>query len=48
MPAFCAQGTFLLKETCDEQQFLAMRVKFLKTLPLTEPSFYENLGLGKG
>lgn len=47
--AFCTQGTYLLKATCDEQQFLAnMRVTFLKILPMTEPSFYENLGLGNG
>jgi len=47
--AFCTQGIYLLKATCDEQQSLAnTTVPFLRTMALREPSFYENLGLGKG
>jgi len=46
--AFCTQGIYLLKAMYDEQQFLPnMTVTFLRTLTLTEPSFCENLGLGK-
>jgi len=47
--AFCTQGIYSLKATCDEQQFLAnMTVTFLRTLTFPGPSFYENLGLRIG